>query len=352
MHKLIIIGNGFDLAHGLKTRYNDFILWYLNKCINSMKSDYEDDLIRVISKSPIAIKNFESLEEFFKFIKHYNISIEYKNDFFSKIISKTKDFSWVDIESEYYRSLLSLYKDLEINYASNFHTENNEKLNKLNFCFEQIKISLIEYLSTIKIKDVPKINEIEEHFKSIFPNNNNKNYERVLILNFNYTSTLDIYSDIVNNNNNNPIINIHGNLNDSKKIIFGYGDEADIYYSKIERLNNNEYLKYFKSFGYSLDYNYTHLSGFLSNILSSEVFEVHIMGHSCGLSDRVLLNSIFEHPQCYKIKIFYWQKNTTENDYFEKTQEISRHFTPLGKNKMRNIIVPFPKCQPLVKFKI
>ena len=29
MNRLIIIGNGFDLAHGLKTSYHDFILHYL-----------------------------------------------------------------------------------------------------------------------------------------------------------------------------------------------------------------------------------------------------------------------------------------------------------------------------------
>ncbi|MGI4750703.1 MAG: AbiH family protein [Janthinobacterium lividum] len=32
MNRLILIGNGFDLAHGMKTSYNDFILWYLKKC--------------------------------------------------------------------------------------------------------------------------------------------------------------------------------------------------------------------------------------------------------------------------------------------------------------------------------
>ena len=28
MNRLIIIGNGFDMAHGLKTSYMDFINWY------------------------------------------------------------------------------------------------------------------------------------------------------------------------------------------------------------------------------------------------------------------------------------------------------------------------------------
>lgn len=32
MNKLILIGNGFDLAHGLKTDYNSFIKWFVTKC--------------------------------------------------------------------------------------------------------------------------------------------------------------------------------------------------------------------------------------------------------------------------------------------------------------------------------
>ena len=28
MNRLVIIGNGFDMAHGFKTSYMDFINWY------------------------------------------------------------------------------------------------------------------------------------------------------------------------------------------------------------------------------------------------------------------------------------------------------------------------------------
>ena len=31
MNRIILIGNGFDLAHGLKTSYADFINWYWDK---------------------------------------------------------------------------------------------------------------------------------------------------------------------------------------------------------------------------------------------------------------------------------------------------------------------------------
>jgi len=35
MNRLVIIGNGFDMAHGLKTSYKDFINWYWDKRIDA-----------------------------------------------------------------------------------------------------------------------------------------------------------------------------------------------------------------------------------------------------------------------------------------------------------------------------
>lgn len=119
----------------------------------------------------------------------------------------------------------------------------------------------------------------------------------------------------------------------------------DHYYSKIERLNSNEFLKFFKSFGYFKTKNYQRLSGFLD----SGRFRVYILGHSCGISDRVLLNNVFEHENCARIDIYYHKKSNTENDHFEKTQEISRHFKAENKGHMRKMISPFTDSLPLVE---
>lgn len=35
MNRLVIIGNGFDMAHGLKTSYMDFINWYWDQRVNA-----------------------------------------------------------------------------------------------------------------------------------------------------------------------------------------------------------------------------------------------------------------------------------------------------------------------------
>ncbi len=55
MNRLIIIGNGFDLAHGMKTSYYDFICAYIRKVceIAQEKTTYEDDLIYVEKGSAI-----------------------------------------------------------------------------------------------------------------------------------------------------------------------------------------------------------------------------------------------------------------------------------------------------------
>ena len=87
------------------------------------------------------------------------------------------------------------------------------------------------------------------------------------------------------------IDNIHGRLDDESSVIFGYGDEVDSYYKRMEDLNENELLRHAKSFGYFKNHNYRKLISFLA----SDKYEVWIAGHSCGLSDRVMLKKIFEH---------------------------------------------------------
>lgn len=49
MNRLVLIGNGFDLAHGMKTSYHDFILNYLKEAFRGVfkGNNYEDNLIKV-----------------------------------------------------------------------------------------------------------------------------------------------------------------------------------------------------------------------------------------------------------------------------------------------------------------
>jgi hypothetical protein len=367
MNKLVIIGNGFDLAHGLKTRYSDFVLWYLNNCysnkcyLNQVKSNIDEQLIK---KNLVTIfehnyysgdnysapnAGFKSIEEFKK-MKSPQYTVEYYHPFFKYLI-QTLEFNWVDIELEYYKFLKEIYKDVEKSNTGEVSNSIKEEVKKLNQCLDLIKEKLEEYLSTIKTEkrevDLPQ--EIKVVFNNYLINNHMKNEgENIYFLNFNYTNTIFNYTNLFKLKKS-EVNYIHGKLNEKiNPIIFGYGDETDKNYEKIEDLNENEFTRHFKSFSYLTTSNYQNLFEYLGN----EEFEVHIMGHSCGLSDRVLFNHIFEHDNFKKVQLYYYQygEKNYENDFFQKTQELSRHFKLNSKHRMRTRIVPFNKSSSLTKF--
>ena len=342
MNKLVIIGNGFDLAHDLKTKYSHFLLWYINKAIIQLKSlgDYDDPLITLAPIENIRIFSLKSLEEFKHLHTTAKIDFKPKSDFIKKLFDHAIQYNWVDIENQYYSSLIDIYEAIKDGH--DIHRLND--LTELNESLDYIKKLLTDYLSTIE-NILHTDDEIMKHlFLSLDGNSNTRNMNEILFLNFNYTSTIKLYMDYLPNDLKIELNYIHGKLSDNNNpIIFGYGDEMDPYYEKIEHFNNNDFTKHMKSFEYLKTKNYQNFLRFVD----SAGFDVYIMGHSCGLSDRILLNSIFEHPNCVRIKIYYYQKTKEQNDFTEKTQEISRHFKPSSKGDMRRKIVPFVDCEPL-----
>ena len=343
MNYLYLIGNGFDLAHGLPTSYNDFLFHYLNKIHRLARQNnnyHDDDLVKIENFKWLGYeKRFTSIDAILKFHKELSYSFNEKHTFFKSILKNYSNKRWVDIEYEYYLELLKLYFILEKSNERK-HAKITEELIKLNKCFAAIKKELISYLDTIDYKKVGPIHSISNYTSDDDDVTANR-----MILNFNYTSTISKY---VNHDINNIILNIHGRLNSpEKEQIFGYGDEMDSYYHKIVALNDNEFLKNFKSFGYLRNSQYQKIQSFIED----GPFEVRIMGHSCGISDRVLLSEIFQAKTCETIRIYYYQKSESENDYFEKSIEISRHFEPSLTASAKKKIIPEAVSFPLVPLK-
>ncbi len=343
MREIIIIGNGFDLAHTLETKYSDFILWYLNKAIKSLTQDgiYDDDLINFSTKIRY---NFPPLEEIidFKNILYKDIVRSYKKgDFLKKIIEQGINKRWVDIESFYYKELVSIYRTIEeTNFRSDYFTKAIAKTRDLNSTLDIMKLKLIDYLDAINQNLDSFYNKDMHDLIRTFLLDGNSEQNECLFLNFNYTKTLELY---VQRTDKILINYIHGDLRDnlSDNIIFGYGDEQDLFYPKLERLNENEFLKNFKSFRYFKNEKYQNFMSFIND----EPFNVRIFGHSCGLSDKILFSTIFEHSNCVKIYPYYYEKEDNTNDFFEKTVELSRHFK--DKVHMRGKIAHFYESGPL-----
>lgn len=324
MIQLVIIGNGFDLAHNYPTKYSDFLFQYLKNSYqiaydNRIGQYFEDELVRIQASllriNPSSIKNF---------LKNDYVSIYFKNQFIKEIISSVSELNWADVEYLYYQSLL---KTISAN--------SNIKVNSLNDTFNSFKVKFISYLQTLKFDSWNK--NIEAIISRIFFIDNIKT-SQYIFLNFNYTNSLGCYLDKAKESNSNlnfQIIHIHGSLNDPSKIIFGYGDESDMNYKSIEDKNNNIYLNHFKSFHYIQSNNYATLF----NILDMDTsWKVHVIGHSCGISDRILLKELFDNEKCKRITIYPYRKDDGTLDITEKVQQISRHFTGNSKHKMRQII--------------
>ena len=79
--------------------------------------------------------------------------------------------------------------------------------------------------------------------------------------------------------------------------------------------------------------------------IESEPYQIFVMGHSCGNSDRTLLNTLFEHKNCVSIKPFYHLREDGTDNYNEIVQNISRNFT--NKAAMRERVVNKTYCEPL-----
>lgn len=100
-------------------------------------------------------------------------------------------------------------------------------------------------------------------------------------------------------------------------------------------------LKEIKSVRYLETDNYRKLLEFIE----SDLFQIYIMGHSCGNSDRTLLNTLFEHKNCVTIKPFYHERKDGTDDYMNIVQNIMRNFNDM--KMMRDRVVNKTRCQSL-----
>ncbi|MDC7243775.1 MAG: AbiH family protein [Sphaerochaetaceae bacterium] len=327
MNKIIIIGNGFDLAHGLKTSYHDFAENYLKKLHSENQGNaslYKDNLVEMK-----LIREFGSQShDLFKWFEQKQKDIIQLSSFWKKIISNP-GYGWVDIETEFFQHMLYL--------IDNSRFRGIDSINELNRSFGEIRKLLLKYLQE---EETRKEVEPYDDYIDLFTEGVTKN-DKIYFINFNYTSTADKYclkcreklnlkysnTQAYRDNKLNIkfkcslVNNIHGSLRD-ENIIFGIGDE---YNERYVELKDSPYLhdilKYSKSFSYPLSKNYSELIRFIDTTPKNTMVEVY--GHSCGLSDRTLLKYIFQHQNIKMIKLFYYKD---PENFIKQSIDVWRHF--------------------------
>ena len=378
MNRLVIIGNGFDMAHGLKTSYMNFINWYWDKRIDAFAGNTtkvsEDCLCKLTIKDGTYVNcwnvftfeqsyfrdilgnricsGYEVIKELKKHPEVFSIDCTH---FFGTILQSIETRGWVDIENDYYQLLKKSLDKSDCGYT----------VKELNEQLAYLQEKLVEYLRSVdnnRFKkelhhaiidffdpadfstegrkmatenlglDIRTFAEVRNNYEA----QNKLIPERIMLLSFNYTATAKMYDNfnIVHNY-------IHGELDRPENIIFGYGDELDKDYQVILDRNDDELLMNVKSVKYLETRHYHDMLEFLM----SAPFQVLIMGHSCGNSDRTLLNTVFEHENCVSIKPFYHKWEDGSDNYLKLVQNISRNFTNM--RLFRDRVVNKEQCKTM-----
>ena len=302
--KILIIGNGFDLASGLPTRYSDF----LNICKLAKKTQ-----VSGVNETPYIIgtedQNFKTFCEKVGAQKYYEFANITRScfwiDHFNERSKKIGD-KWLDFEEEIKHVIKSLITDMEssddgiVNKITNISLHKyckNRDLLKDNFTFKELfsyvqeeqvrltralEIYMDSYVNNLEVK---KIQEISS-----------RKYDR--LLSFNYTSTYTENYDA----SSIQTCYIHGKADADKKntkMVLGYDDE------QLDNLKQNPegiiFEKYYQRIVKNTDSNYFY---WLNEINRVEKDEVTIYGHSLAPADGDVLKSfICSHNT--KIIIYY-----------------------------------------------
>ena len=412
MNRIVLIGNGFDLAHGLKTSYADFINWYWEqwkeRLLKSKEQIEKDELCSFKIDSAFhnnrlgtLINNYYSTwcnlsaQEFIKNISTNLLEIEvHIPPLLNRINDSIIDKKWVDIERVYYTLLCDTLKEnSKINvddlnnqlqaltnklceYLKDVEENNGQEINKAikEKIYEPIKLQDIAIESTREstryfndrcakihilnlLEKYQKIGILKNYdlemlrisYKDDFGHYMQRDYkfatlpEKILLVNYNYTNIADQY--VPEDQEIASVNHIHGTLEEPESMIFGYGDELDKRYMELSDMDDNRYMKNIKSHRYLEKSKYRELLQFAN----SDKFQIYIMGHACGNSDRTLLNTLFEHENCVSIKPFFYQYGSKDN-HDDMIQNISRHFP--DRQKFRDRVVNKTYCEPMPQAKL
>ena len=304
---ILILGNGFDLAHGLKTKYSDF----LEYC----KGKYSETKTVGVNNS----KNF-LLENIW--IKH----------FLNKKMSGDK---WVDLEQEIYNVIVNLsklpyfkdgvtyekyneiaffiskdYWDLNFDEVLKYFREPNSinyrncycvRLKEfISFLYEQLRDFVYEFEKYL-IEEENKIIDITPKYRLRI------NSKCISLLNFNYTDTCEKLYNINFNLNNCGIktkaVYVHGKINNENDCNLILGTQS--FANEQIPVEFNIFKKHHQRHRYGTIEPYQELLNELkySKKIYTPVF--HIIGHSLAEADHNILRHILRAREKSIINIYY-----------------------------------------------
>ena len=361
LKQLIVLGNGFDLASGLKSTYYDFFDYiYGQPIVNNTNSNnfwydifqnYKEDTIEdwadIEEQILVQLKNIEYLYNEKILIegrgdsetsslaesehKENNIpnnlyvTLEFLLPYFVKVRSEKTTQNILKkqllvLEDDFRKYLLSITKenaDDRIYYKYYMKSKVLNKYIQLCNSSESHNSDLVSKLENTTIfNHSPQIKKFDETLSEIYKE---KNSNENLVLTFNYTKVWDVEN----------VRNIHGDL-DNGNIIFGID---------YDKLNNN-----FKKAPIEFSKSYRVLeNGLISTFdISSDIDIIKIYGHGLGKADYSYYQSIFDSVDLYhgKTKVmFFWsdykgrEKEQIHKDFVKGVTNLIEEYGTTFSNK-------------------
>lgn len=320
MKNVLVIGNGFDIAHGLYTKYIDFYNFCnaIKRVLNDKKDiaireDIKEELLRSeFMKSTANIINNKKIVNDDMLEKMINIC---KNNYWLNCIEErnlSNDTHWCDIEGVIADEISKLsyvakkYDGARVNARA--LNESKEIINiyqhVMNYASKSYSFKTSVCLFKEKLlSDLNDLTWMLEIYLSKFLNRKSKTYKFFetlnidYIINFNYTDT---YNKLYKKNI--PTHFIHGKIRNNDKdamnMVFGIGDSIN------EDDNNYEFIefqKYYQRIIYKTGNNY---AKWLDN---NEIMNIFIFGHSVNEVDGDIIKRLITRKYT-NIYIYYYDQ--------------------------------------------
>ncbi|GAB6167599.1 hypothetical protein JCM1393_00590 [Clostridium carnis] len=229
MSKLFIIGNGFDLAHGIPSKYEDFRQYLISTLTKETGENY-CNYDFTVDNGIITIDYIENLRNNILTIMYFLSNAEEEN--LIKNVEEEEKGLWRNVEESVGKFN---YDDFSWLYVDESKYDKEERANFINENIFSPYVDVLKsipnffsrWINQISINEVYKKN-IDGQLSSLFD-------DETKFLCFNYTDTLEYLYNIKRKN----ICYIHGKAKDNNILYFGHGNCLDYQYF-INRKDINE----------------------------------------------------------------------------------------------------------------
>lgn len=302
---ILILGNGFDLAHDLKTKYSDFLGYCKEKYSitknvgvdNSNNFLFENVWVKHFLNKTLEGDNWIDLEK-----EIYNVIVKLSKLPYFKIGTSYENYEKVRFRiSKYYMdfnfdNIKEYFNKPESVFVENCYNENIKYF--ISFLYNQLRHFVDEFEKYL----IEEVNTKTINKKFILPI---KNQGNIRIISFNYTNTFErlydsksIYAD-----NKPKYVYIHGKINDHKNAELVLGTET--FDNEQVSVEFNIFKKHNQRHRYGTIDPYQELLKELKDKRKIIKPTFHVIGHSLDNADHNILRHIFRAKEDSTIKIYY-----------------------------------------------